>query len=97
MAGVQEIETAVGEADAQALPFGEPFVEHRPVEDDFLFGCERGGGKNARTQLRRRDGSGAALADHDRGSRVGRAHGGLIVHVGGEHHRKRGNNSIART
>jgi hypothetical protein len=97
VAGVQEIETAIGEADAQAPPFGEPLVEHRPVEDDLLFGGERGGGENARAQLRRRHSCGAALADHHRGRRIGRAHRGLIVHLGREHHRKRGNHGIART
>src|SRR5262249_54921843 len=45
VAGVQKIETAIGEADAQAPPFGEPLVEHRPVEHDLLLGRQRSGGK----------------------------------------------------
>ena len=39
VAGMQEIEAAIGEADAQALlaPFGEMLVEQRPVEHDLFF------------------------------------------------------------
>ena len=79
------------------LPFGEPVVEHRPVEDDLLLGRERGGGQDARTQLRGRNRRGAALADHHGGGRVGRAHGRLIVDLGCEHRRQGGDHGIART
>ena len=43
VAGMQQIEAAIGEADAQSLPppFGEPLVEQRAVEDDLVFGRER--------------------------------------------------------
>src|SRR5579871_4762076 len=43
VAGMQKIEAAIGEADAQSgvLPFGETFVEQRPVEDDLFLGRER--------------------------------------------------------
>ena len=87
VAGMQEIEAAVGEADAQArpAPFGEPLVEHRPVEDDLLLGRERGGGKNAVAQLGGRDRRGAALADHHGGGGVGRAHRRLEAGIGREH------------
>jgi hypothetical protein len=68
---MQQIEAPVGEADAQIAPFRQPLVEHRPVEDDLLLGGERGGGKNARAQLRGRDRRGSALADHHGGGGVG--------------------------
>ena len=43
MAGMQDVEAAVGEADARPLaaPFGQPLFEHRPIEDDLLLGRER--------------------------------------------------------
>jgi hypothetical protein len=41
---MQEIETAIGEANAQSVapPFVESFVEHGPIEHDLILGCERG-------------------------------------------------------
>ena len=53
VAGMQQIEAAIGEADAQALPppVGEMLVEHRPVEHDLFFRRERGRRQNARAQF----------------------------------------------
>src|SRR5690349_11673703 len=50
---MQEIEAAIGKADAQAMaaPFAQPFVEHSPVEHDLVLGRERGGGQDAVAQL----------------------------------------------
>ena len=98
VAGMQQVEAAVGEADAHSLPapLREPLVEHRPVEHDLLLGRERGGRQNARAQLRGRDRGGAALADHDRGRRVGGAHGGLETGIGRQHRREHRDHGVAR-
>ena len=47
MAGMKQIEAAIGEADAQPrpTPFVEALVEHCPVEHDLLLGREGGGRK----------------------------------------------------
>ena len=97
MPRVQQIEAAIGEADAQVAPFGEPLVEHQPVENDLLLRCERSGGKNARAQLRGGDRRGAALADYYCGSRIGRTHRGLVACLGRQQHRERRNHGIACT
>ncbi len=79
MAAMQEIETAVGKADAQAVaaPLAKPLVEHRPVEHDLVLGRERCGGQDAVAQFDERDRRGAALADDHRGGGIGGAHGGI--------------------
>ena len=78
---MQEIEAAIGEADAQPVPppFGEPLVEHRPVEHDLVLRRERGRRQDAVAQFGERDRRGAALADDDGGRGIGGAHRGLEV------------------
>ena len=89
---MQEIEAAIGEADAQALaaPFGKPFVEHRAVEHDLVFQRGRGGRQQAMAQFVDVHGRGAALADHDRRARIGGAHRGLVVGAERQHHAENG-------
>ena len=57
MAAMQQVEAAIGEADAQALtaPLGEPLVEQRAVEDDLVLGGERRSRQHAVRAVRRRD------------------------------------------
>ena len=87
VAGMQQIEAAVGEADAQALPppFGDMIVEQRPVEHDLFFRSERRRRQDARAQFRNRERRCAALADDDRGGGIGRPHGGFEIGLHGEH------------
>ena len=103
MAGVQQIEAAVGESDAQALPppVGEMIVEQRPVEHDLLLGRERRCRQNARAQFGDRQSRGAAFSHHHRRRGIGRAHGGFEIGAhrqhGGDHrhHRVAGAGNIA--
>ena len=99
MAGMQQIEAAVGEADAQPLPvpFVEPLVEHRPVEHDLVLVRERRRRQHAGTQFGRRHGRGAALADHHGGSRIGDVHGVGELHTGRHHRGQHRHHGIAGT
>ena len=94
---VNDVEAAVGEADAQALapPFGQAVVEHRPVEYDLLFRRQGRGRQDARAQLGGGHHRGAALAHHHRRRRVGGAHGRLEAGAHGEQRAEHGHDGIA--
>ena len=97
MAAMQEIEAAVGEADAQALPppVGEPLVEQRPVEHDLVLGRERRRGQDAVAQFGERNRRGAAFADHHRSRGIGGAHGGLERRFHRQQHRHHRRDGVA--
>ena len=97
VAGMQKIEAAIGEADAQALPppFGQMLVEQRPVEHDLFLGRERRRRQDARAQFGDRQRRGAAFADHHRRGRVGGAHGRFEIGLHGEHGRQHRDHRVA--
>ncbi len=84
---MDEVENAVGEADAQALaaPLVEMLVHHLAVARDlFVVGAHRARHQH-RAHLGEVDGGGAALADHDRGGGVGGAGRGFKVRAERQH------------
>ena len=95
---MQEIEYAIGEADAQILraPFLQLRLEFLDVADDLLFGRERRRRQDALAQFVRGHDRRAALADRDRRRGIGRAHRRLEIGAKGEHHREHGNHRVAR-
>ena len=99
MAAMQQVEAAIGEADAQTVPppFLQALVEHRPVEHDLVFRRERSRRQNAMTQFAKRNGRSAALADHHGGGRVGCAHGVFVGRLHRRQHRHHGGHRVAGT
>src|SRR3954468_4292544 len=75
VAGMQDVEAAIGEADALALllPFRELRVERAGLEHDLLLGREIGMRQYLSLQLGRTHAGGALLADGDGGRGTGHA------------------------
>ena len=94
---MQKIETAIGEADAQALaaPFGETLAEHRAVEHDLVLGSGRGGRQQAMAQFVDAYRRGARLADHHGSARIGSAHRGFIIRTKRQHDRQHRHHRVA--
>ena len=97
VAGMQEIENAVGKADTQILcaPLGQWLIKLAPVEYDFFLRRQRRSRQDTRAQFRGGNGSGPALAD-DHGRRgIRRAHCRLKVRADRQHQREYRNDRVA--
>jgi len=98
VAGMQKVETPVGEADAQALPAPvvEPILERGAVVENLLLGRKRGGRQDARSQLSHRYGRDAALADTTEAAALAVRMAVLAVSSDRQHHGECCRDSVAR-
>ena len=95
---MQDVEAAIGEADAQPLPapVRQMRVEIAARRHDLLFGRQRRMRQDFPPQLRRRHGRGALLADRDRGRRIRHPQRRLPIGPGRKRQRQHGGDRVAR-
>ena len=98
VAGMQDVEAAIGEADAQPLPapVRQMRIEIAASRHDLLFGRQRRMRQDFPPQFRRRHGGGALLADRDRGRRIRHPQRRLPVGPGRQRQRQHGGDRVAR-
>ncbi len=97
MAGMQDVETAIGEADPLALlaPFRELRIQFVARGHDLFLGGEERMRQDLAAQFRRRHHRGALLADRDRGGGVRHPQGRFPIGAGGQRHRQRRGDGVA--
>ena len=98
MAGMQNIEAAIGETDAQSLlaPVRQMRIEIAAGRHDLLLGRQRRMRQDFPPQFRRRHGSGALLADRNGSRRIRHPQRGLPVGPGRKRQRQRRSDRVAR-
>jgi hypothetical protein len=97
VAGMQDVEAAIGEANAQALPapFGEPGLERIRRAHDLLLGRESGMRQDPSPQLGRAHAGGALLADRDGGGRTRHAQRRVPIRARRDRDRERRGHGVA--